>query len=186
MRHLRGSTFDEYVEWYLSRERRENPNLNVPDTAPARMDMMKRDHGGKLRFWFEKGRWSVVLLEREEFANLIFHEDGWTRQEGLLVDDGQNYRLLGRVADRALESGYLTKTNDKRHLEYYTAFRRCHFRPEGISRLVICAANDAERKANPGGSFYLHDGTGRGLPYMILVTENPAMFEPVEAFLAQE
>lgn len=49
MRHVRGSTFDEYVESYLLRERRKHPTYVVPGTAPARFEAMRRDHSGKLR-----------------------------------------------------------------------------------------------------------------------------------------
>src|SRR5262249_332134 len=106
-------------------------------------------------------------------------------RDGLVVKDGANYRLLGKVADRAGRPDYLTRA-DKRILNYYAAFKDCHFRLEGSSRLVICSSSSDERRENPAGQYYLHDGAGRALAYMILVKENKATFDPVEAFLAQE
>jgi hypothetical protein len=186
MRYIRGSTFDECVEWYLLRERRKDPLLVVPNSAPARLEMMRKDHSGKLRDWFERARWSVVVIDAQELENLIYLESNWTKDENLVVNDGPNYRLLGKVADRAINSGYLTKASAKQHLEYYNALKKCHFRLEGSSRLVICSPNDSEKQANPAGQYYLHDGSGRGLSYMILIKENAAMFDPIEVFLAQQ
>jgi len=186
MRHLRGSTFDEYVEYYLLREKRKNPTQVLPGTAPARFDVMRSDHSGKLRRWFEKARWCVVLLDLQELESLVFLESDWTKAEGLVVKDGVNYRLLGKVAERAIGSNYLSRTSAQRHLDYYRTFKSCQFRLEGSSRLVICSSSADERRDNPAGQYYLHDGTGRALSYMILVKEDAAMFDPVEAFLAQE
>lgn len=127
-----------------------------------------------------------MLLDLQELESLVFLESEWTKAEGLVVKDGANYRLLGKVADRAIALVYLTRASAKRHLDYYTAFKSCHFRLEGSSRLVICSSSGDERRENPAGQYYLHDGTGRALSYMILVKEIAATFNPVEALLVQE
>jgi len=185
MQELRAASFDEFVAWYLARERRKNPQRTVPETAPERRDMMYNDHRGKLRGWFEEGRWGVVLFEKpDELESLIFHEADWVRKEGFLVGTGEDYRLLGRVVSNAIQAGFPWNSSDLRHLTYCTAIGRGHFRLEGSSRLVVCTPNPEEKQRNPSGTYYLHDGTARALAYMVLVKQEAIPFEPVEAFLA--
>ncbi len=151
MQEIRKSNVDEYVEWYLLREQRKHPSLAVPGTPPERWEIMQKKNQGKLRDWFkDNARWSVALIDKcEDFENLIFFDADWTKKEGLVIDGSQNFRLLGKVADRAIASSYLWNTTDMRHLAYYIALRKCHFRLDGTSRIVICSANKDEKRNNP-------------------------------------
>lgn len=181
---LRQSTLDEFIEWYLAREQRKG-GRPVPDTRQGRQATMEREHTGKLRTWFAAGRWSIVVLDRDDFERLVFLESPWTISEHLLIDREPNYRLLRQVAANALASDYLGHSSDGRHAKYFQAIRDCHMRLECSSRLAICDLEPAEIAGNPAGSHYLHDGAGRGLAYMIFLQLSEKPFEPVEAFLVQ-
>jgi hypothetical protein len=183
MQLLRPSSFDEFVEWYLQREFRKGGSA-PPPLAAARRATMAREHAGKLRQWFAAARWSLVLLDRNEFEQLIFLESDWTRNAQLVVSDGENYRLLRRVAENARNTRYLDTAAAERHRKYYQAIADCHFRLECSSRLTICDADVNERRANPAAQHYLHDGAGRTLAYMLFLLNTNCAYEPVEAFLA--
>ena len=43
----------------------------------------------------------------------------WTIDENLTIGDSSDYRLLGRVIERAMEVGYLKRASDARHRLYY-------------------------------------------------------------------
>lgn len=184
---LRESSLDDFIEWYLRREKRKDRSAEVPDTSEGRLSLMREKHSGKLRDSFHSSAWSIVLLNRiDELENLIFLESQWTKKERLVIPDGTpNYRLLSRVAENALGSNYLGSTVDPRHRQYYEAMRSCHFRLECSSRLALCTASESERRSNPSGVYYLHDGAGRALAYLLLIKERKGQFEPVEAFIAE-
>ena len=102
-----------------------------------------------------------------------------------MLADGPNYRILSRVAQNALSSGYLERTNDPRHRKYYAAMGECHFRLECTSRLAICSAEANELQQNPLAKYYLLDGVGRGLAYMLFLLKSGVPYESVEAFVAE-
>jgi hypothetical protein len=146
---------------------------------------MRQQHEGKTRPWFSTARWFVARLERSEFDRLVFLDCTWTRREGLVLADGPNYRILSRVAQNALSSGYLEKTSDPRHRKYYAAMAECHFRLECTSRLAICSADANELQQNPLATYYLLDGVGRALAYMLFLLNSSVPYESVEAFVAE-
>jgi hypothetical protein len=189
VRRLAASSLQEYIDWYLARERRKRGGPELPATAAERCALMERAHRGKLRAWFPTAEWSIVLLEEvRELERLVFWHSpgGWAQWHGLVVEDGTpDWRTLGRVAENAARGDYLRKVPDPQHLHYYRAYRDCHFRLEGGSRLALCSLTPEEKAENPGGSYYLQDGNGRSLPYLLFVNEDRARFEPVEAFLAE-
>lgn len=182
---VRDTTEDEFNAWYLRRNCRKHPSNSFPRSEVERSEAMCRDHNGKTRTWFSTARWSVAKLERSEFDRLVFLDCPWTRREGLLLPDGPNYRILSRVAQNVLAGGYLEKTSDPRHRQYYAAMAECHFRLECTSRLAICSATEDELQQNPLAVNYLLDGIGRGLAYMLLLLKTGVPYEPVETFVAE-
>ncbi|HUI84002.1 MAG TPA: hypothetical protein VL240_07260 [Candidatus Binatia bacterium] len=185
MRALRDSSLEEYASWYLLREAQK--------TRTATPSAMQRDpiaemqhHEGKMRSWFDASTmWKIVELENvDEFSNLVFLESDWTREEGLVTNDGANYRLLDRVAENALRGGYLHRPSAHRHREYYERLAAGTLILRGEDRIAICSAECSEIAANPAASFYLLDGAGRCLPYMVLLKEKRLNEIAIEAFLA--
>lgn len=169
---VRDATEDEFNAWYLRRNCRKHPENSLPVSEAERSDAMRKGHAGKTRTWFSTARWFVAKLERSEFDRLVFLDCPWSRREGLVLPDGPNYRVLSRVAQNALAAGYLEKTSDPRHRQYYAAMAECHFRLESTSRLAICSATEDELQQNPLAKHYLLDGTGRGLAYMLLLVKS--------------
>jgi hypothetical protein len=55
----------------------------------------------------------------------------------------------------------------------------------GQRRIAICSAEPSEIQSNPDAHYYLLDGVGRCLPYMILLRERHPVPVPVEAFLGR-
>lgn len=182
MKVNRPSSQAEYAVWYLDRERRKSgshPALSDPAAAVAAVN---RDHPGKWRSWFDNANWSLLSLTLDEFSRLVFPEISWTKDEGLTVDDLENYRLLRRVAERAIEIDYLDRPSAGKHRRYHEELER-GLRLEGADRVAICSA-EAELGRNPAASHYLLDGAGRSLPYLILVQRGRLEYQPVEAHCA--
>lgn len=188
MRVLRASSIEEYAAWYLQRDRRKHRDQPAGDPGdpgdPA--EAMRRGHPGKMRNWFSNDtRWHIVSLDTaSDVANLVFLECKWTKLEGLVVKDGKNYRILGRVVENAITRNYLARPSAKRHKDYYDQLATGSLRIEGDERVAICSAEESEIRSNPAAKYYLLDGVGRCLPYMILVAEHRREFAPIEAFRA--
>jgi hypothetical protein len=185
MRAVRVSSIEEYACWYLQRNRCKHPS-RIADDAGDPVEVMRRDHPGKMRDWFSKStRWHIVSLDpASDLANLVFLECDWTKNEGLVIPDGKNYRLLRRVVENAMAGNYLARPSANKHKDYYDKLRAGSLRIEGQNRVAICSAEESEIYSNPGGQYYLLDGVGRCLPYMILVAEHAREFAPIEAFCA--
>ena len=185
MRVVRESSIDEYARWYLRREGRKCPAASIDDAGNP-VGVMRRKHAGKMRDWFgENTQWHIVSLDAmTDLANLVFLECKWTIDEGLVVRDGKNYRLLWRVAENAIALNYLQRSTAKKHKDYYERLKAGSLRLEGDERIAICSAEESEISCNPDAQYYLLDGAGRCLPYMVLVAEHEQQFAPIEAFLA--
>jgi hypothetical protein len=148
--------------------------------------MWQRHGHGKMRTWFtDTTRWHVVMLDAIDLANLVFLECDWTKREGLVIPGTENYRILGRVAQNAMKSGYLARQSAHKHKAYYDALAAGSLRLEGEERVAICSAEDSEIQTNPRALYYLLDGVGRCLPCMIHVTAHKREHAPIEAFLAE-
>lgn len=119
-----------------------------------------------------------------DLRNLVFLECGWTKAERLVIPDGPNYRLLEQVAKNAIAGNYLARTSARKHKAYYDQIASGSLRIEGEDRVAICTAEESEVRSNPAAQYYLLDGVGRCLPYMMLVVEHAREFAPVEAFCA--
>jgi hypothetical protein len=117
MRVVRASSLDEYASWYLRREARKRNSDLSPGALQGQVVAMWQHHGGKLRDWFNAStRWHIVELDLVgERADLIFLEIPWTKEEGLVIRDGPNYRLLDRVGDNAIASRYLARSSARKH-----------------------------------------------------------------------
>jgi hypothetical protein len=143
-------------------------------------------HPGKMRHWFSlAASWRIVLLDLpNDFYNLVFLESKWTLDEGLVIPGAPNYRVLRRVAENAIAGKYLARASAQ-HRAYYEAIASGALSLKGKERVAICSAEDSERKSNPMARYYLLDGVGRALPYMILLLEKKLEYRPLEAFLAE-
>lgn len=183
---LRNATAGEYALWYLKREfekdRRERVLPSTPDDAIAAMGWCEV---GKWYPWFPRATWSIVTLDLADFSTLVFPEIDWSKAEGLVPNSGSDYRILKRVAERARLVDYLKRPTARKHLGYYERLQGgLHL--TGDNRIAICTATDGEHHANPSAQQYLLDGSGRSLPYMMLVLGGELPYTPVEAFLAQK
>jgi hypothetical protein len=120
MRVLRASSLEEYASWYVRRNARKHDSSPIPSVQEQPVAQMLLHHGPKMRDWFNAHTtWHIVDFEEvSDLADLVFLESHWTKQEGLVVRDGLNYRLLDRVAKNAMESRYLSRTSDDRHRHY--------------------------------------------------------------------
>jgi hypothetical protein len=171
-----------FAAWYLKRESAKPGRDPAPATEEEATQILETAHPGKWRDWFPHAQWSIALLAQSDFEQLVFLENSWTKREGLTVDDGPDYRLLQRVATKAIDSSYLRTTSDPRHRVYYRQLVD-GYRLRGRNRIAVCTAEN-EKVRNPSGRYYLLDGAGRSLPYMILILERRLAYEPVEAFVA--
>ncbi len=195
------SSYDEFIKWYLKREKREKPEENpyrIPSLVRNRRKFMRQCHSGKIKDWFEDANWSIVRISRDQFDRLIPIEDCWTKKVGLTDwSCGVDYRLLRNVAEitvQKIRSGDVSLDCDQMsgYRKYYPRLRNEHMHLRGNDRIVLRSLENDERFGNPEGKppgnprgvFYLHDGWGRSLPYQVLLIENHLSYEPIEAFLA--
>jgi hypothetical protein len=156
---------------------------------------MRRLHPDKLRSWFERARWSIVSLEViEEAMSLVLLDHSEMRRNGLVMGAGPNRRLARALVAAAHNTEYfdnkevVSRNAVESHYrqERIEAYRKSWPQLRGIERLAICDLNVEEKAENPGGTYYLHDGFGRLLPYLYAVTYEGRDYAPIEAFLAEE
>lgn len=187
MRIIRPSSLYEYAAWYLRRDARKGDSRSIPDDPEEQVHVMYERHKGKMRDWFTSTTsWHIVCLDAVgELSNLVFLECKWTKEEKLVVPNGVNYRLLGRVTENAMNVGYLARPFAHRHKAYYENLAGGSLQLEGENRIAICSMEEGEGRSNPAAKYYLLDGVGRSLPYMILIHERKHEYRPVEAFLAE-
>jgi hypothetical protein len=187
MRILRSSSIEEYTCWYLRREGKKGDSQSIPIKSLEQIKIMLENHKGKMRDWFNAStRWQLIEIETaKELANLIFLESPWTIDEGLVINKGQNYRLLGRIAMNALDCKYMARPSAGKHKYYYDMIASGTMQLNSDNRIAICSAEPSEIENNPSAQYYLLDGVGRCLPYMILLLEKKIQFTPIEAFLAE-
>jgi hypothetical protein len=187
MKIVRESSLEEYATWYLLRESRKGKAFDIPDDPKQQVEIMWHQHCGKMRKWFNGNtHWYIVLLDIvADLENLIFLESPWTKKEGLVVPDNKNYRLISRIACIAISMNYLERPSAIKHKTYYERLITGSLRLEGDDRIAICSAEQGEKQSNPNGKYYLLDGVGRCLPYMITIFNQKQEYEPIEAFLAE-
>lgn len=198
MRIIRPSSFDEYVDWYLRREatkRTLTPTIHT--TIAAKRKEMEEEQGGKLRTWFGLGKWHIVELETHgEMNNLVCLDSKWTGKCQLLNPNGtSDYRLLKVLVKNAKKTEYFDPTAHpewkdnkgyQNHLQYLEDFRSEALELLAENRIVLCSLDNNERRSNPSGTYYLHDGIGRLVPYLYAILYEGKPFTPVEAFLVEE
>ncbi len=188
MRFLRASSLQEYAAWYLQREADKGDARPIPVRPEQQVQAMLSFHGGKMRPWFDDStRWHVVEFDDiEDIAHLIFLECDWTLQERLVIPGDPNYRLLRRVAANALTHRYLDRLpSSSTHRIYHDRLARGAIHLTGKDRIAICSGEPSEIELNPDSRYYLLDGVGRCLPYMMLLLEHKLELAAIEAFLAE-
>jgi hypothetical protein len=188
MRFVRESSLEEYAAWYLHREATKRNAGPIPVSPEQQVQEMRERHSGKMRSWLDGStRWHIVEFDAvEEFGNLIFLECAWTKRERLVIPGALNYRLLGRVAANAVTHRYLDEVpSNCNHRIYYDSLTRGAIRLTGKDRIAVCSAEPSEIESNPAARYYLLDGVGRCLPYMILLQEENLGLSTIEAFLAE-
>jgi hypothetical protein len=188
MRFVRKSSLGEYAECYLQRAKAKGDSCPIPNQPEQQVQAMWGRHCGKMRKWFNEGtRWHIVELDVvEDLPNLVFLECPWTKEAGLVIPDGPNYRLLRRVAENALACDYLSSLplDHLEHHTYYDSLAGGLLQLVGRNRIAVCSAEPSEIESNPAARYYLLDGVGRCLPYMMLLLERKVEPVIVEAFLA--
>jgi hypothetical protein len=156
---------------------------------------MLRSHPAKLRAWFERARWSIVLLDAVDEAMDLVCVDNWeTRRNGLMTDGGADRRLARTLVARARATAYFDNAGiiaSNAVEAHYRQDRICAYRyarPEfrGEDRVIICDLDAGERSESPKAKYYLNDGFGRMLSYLYLVAHEGLEYRPVEAMLAEE
>jgi hypothetical protein len=194
---VRGSNFEEFIHWYLARERwkqKQEPDLSGRSWSSLHSEM-RRLHPDKLRSWFERARWSIVSLEViGEAMSLVLLDDNEVRRNGLVNGVGPDNRLARTVVAAAHDGGYFdnkevaSRNAVEGHYrqERIEAYRKSWPQLRGGERLAICDLNADEKAGNPGGTYYLHDGFGRLLPYLYAIIYEGRDYCPIEAFLAEE
>jgi hypothetical protein len=182
LQRSRAATFEEYVRWYLGRERRKGrPGADLNTASWEAIAAEMRDtHPGKLRAWFEGAEWSVVTLDEPQDAlTLVCVDNTETRRNRLVIGSAPNNRLARNV---------ILAAHTHQHFENEEVCRAASRRSqppfEGNERLVLCSLNEDERRQNPDASYYLHDGFGRLLPWLYAVVYEGRPYQPAEAFLA--
>jgi len=190
MKILRESSRDEYFKFYLERERRKSRSQEpVPATPDRRIREMERDHRDKILPY--RGHvataWHLVALNSEDFGRLLFYDDAgagadsWTRP---FVDDYKaqaDYRLLRNVAARPKAQASVKESH------YYAEMQQGKWVPlQGDNKIALRTLVHNEGDRNPSAKYYVHDGTGRCLAYMVLILQEKLRFEPVEAFLCEQ
>lgn len=187
MKIIRPSSLNEYASWYLRRDARKGDSRLIPTDPEEQVHVMYERHHGKMRDWFSATTsWHIVHLDAvSELSNLVFLECKWTKEEKLVVPNGANYRLLGRVTENAMSVGYMDRPSAHGHKKYYEDLAGDSLQLEGENRIAICSIEESEARSNPAARYYLLDGVGRSLPYMILINERKREYRPVEAFLAE-
>ena len=189
MEQIVESSFLDFGKWYLEREVQKERRLDypIPTTADEMEFRFKESVGGKYRPWFPKGRWAIKRLTICEFKRLMVLDAHQTRDEQLVTDKVP--RTLENAAKNALTTGYFEAMTEKRkkHFWYYLSYQYGSLSLESNNRLAVISLNDNEKRGVPNGtySYYLHDGWGRALPYMVHILQGWE-YKPVEVFCAEE
>jgi hypothetical protein len=149
---------------------------------------MCESHPGKMRPWFnDRTGWNIVEFDvLEDLENLVFLECPWTINERLVIPGEPDYRLLKCVVANAFENHYLDRQpSDSKHRTYYEGFKSDSIDLIGSNRIAICSAEPNEIAQNPSAHYYLLDGVGRCLPYLMLLQEERQRSMKIEAFVAE-
>jgi hypothetical protein len=181
MEMLRESSRDEYFKFYLERQCRKGEPASVPDTPEERRCEMElrgkplpHPHCRAIAWW-------LVRLDMHDFGRLIFGEVDWTESFVQPYRGTLDYRLLRNVASRPEAQAHAKK----RH--YYADMQQGKYVPlQGDDMIAVSTPQPEEQRPNPSGLYYLHDGNGRCLAYMVLILQEKLRFEPVEAFLCDQ
>ena len=92
--------------------------------------------------------------------------------------------MLERVGKNSSGGDYISRYSATKHNYYYERMRSGAYELVNGNRIALCSANEHEVGSNPSGRYYLLDGAGRSLPYMMLVAAKTIPYSSVEAFVA--
>lgn len=176
MEKIRHATAGEVALYYWDREEAKG------NFAPSGTERLRLPRGKCI----EAASWTVVRLGTGELNGLVFLDSEPMRTAGLVKDDGPNFRLLGRVADRAVDMGYPASGDRgaQRHRDYLRQLEDGMAQTQ-FGMLILRELVHSERFSNPDGRFYIHDGNGRMLPYLLALRAGAHSLPRVEAFLAE-
>src|SRR5437660_979007 len=150
MKLLRKASYQNYVNWYLARESRKPDISPYPTTDEARRHLMENEHGGKLRDWFPRADWWMVLIEhKEEFERLVYLCSDWTRNNSLTRPGSKNFRLLRKVAANAIQSRHIEAEASPQMKSYFQQLKEGRLTLCGNDRLVLRTLVDSERNDCP-------------------------------------
>ncbi len=181
--------FAEYAGWYLDREIRKGRRFSPPTNDAERLAQLSRNHPGKTLKWFSEAMWWRARIETPEaLAQVMIVSSRQSRIQGLI--DDRRTRTLGVAVDRLLASGFFKEldypglTTHPFH-RYYNHLRNGQLVLQREERLVVRSLSVNERKAAPQGvQLYLHDGVGRGVPYLTLLRQGRLQFRPIDVYAA--
>lgn len=184
MQTARESTFDEFAQHFIKRLwRYQCRNLAMPENASARLALMQ-GWPGKCCEWFHNGRWAIVELNADDLDGL-YH----VSHDPLKVDRiwrPPAPRTLRNACQFAQEVDYFRVQSPGResHIDYYQRLKEGSLVLRGSERLAIRTLTTKDCAELKAGDLYIHDGFGRALPYLALVTEGHfARTDLTEAFL---
>jgi hypothetical protein len=194
---IRQASYDEFISWYLRREFSKR-GMPIPElgSVSQQRETMSRDQKGKLQPWFLSGKWSLVELESEnDLLPLVCLASDWTRNSGLLAnEDLSDSRVLKRFVDQAIDVNYFAEAGrptsraenmEKRGFYLSQILSNPAMRFVGDDCIVLRSLCADEKRRNPSGTFYLHDGLGRMMSYAYAISRGVVAFSPVEAFMAR-
>jgi hypothetical protein len=90
-----------------------------------------------------------------------------------------SFSVVRRVVENAIATEYLARASDPRNKNYYERLMMGKVELRGEDRIAICSAEPCEVRSNPAARYYLLDGVGRALPYMILLKEGNLQRMPI-------
>ena len=181
--------FAEYAGWYLDREFRKAGGLSAPANKAQRLAQLSGNHPGKTLSWFSEAMWWRARIETPEaLAQLMVVSSPQSINQGLI--DDRRTRTLGVAVDRLLASGFFNELNfpgQNTHPfhRYYQRLRNGQLVLQRSERLVVRSLSVNERHEAPQEvQFYLHDGVGRGVPYLTLLRQGRLKFRPIDVYAA--
>jgi hypothetical protein len=195
LKYIRDSSLTEWANAFCSRSSMRP--AYPPYTGGNPVDYIKNRPDKYDPQWdnlYSSGRWCIATINLDEFKNLKAYgpKDGVGRELWKQSSD----RLIGKMAQRAIEIDYFVNNNDECdhintcnihcirykhqcHIKYYDKLKSGNYYLIGNDRLFIRSSRNG---------YYLQDGFGRSLPYMALLLTNSVQFPAgdIEVFAVDE
>jgi len=185
IRFLQRSSIEEYITHYLQREAIKREQPYIEQSFEDNILEMRKNHEGKVRDWFLNSTWSKIeITNLNGLKYLLALSAQWTKD----IISINKPRILGYMAERAFEIDWwnFNSTSDKMKSRY-TDFKKDIELFYQDSMLVLCSLDDNEKAELSGATdkpvhLYLHDGIGRGLPFLAVTSKKEEMFRPFMAY----